>query len=230
MTTATTLFSNNNGNNNSDGNSNNSNSNQIIDSNLNDTSRTNKSINNNNNNSVKCTSPQSPLDVSVNSLIPQLAANVAAYTLPAVTSRRAVTTLVDTNTSIISNKVTESNSISIAESISPSRSVISSSSCRASAPGNVDVGADHIAGSNGLNPAVLSQLYGQRSVSLPLVLFGDSNASRTMQNDEEFNIRFVKLVRKYKCLYDRKIPEYRNRDNQEKAWLNISMETKESGK
>ncbi|KAM7354703.1 brickwall isoform 1-T1 [Cochliomyia hominivorax] len=46
--------------------------------------------------------------------------------------------------------------------------------------------------------------------------------------DEDFNIRFVNLVRNHKCLYDKKVPEYRNRDNQEKAWLQISIETKES--
>lgn len=50
-----------------------------------------------------------------------------------------------------------------------------------------------------------------------------------MQTDEDFNIRFVNLVRHHKCLYDKKVPEYRNRDNQEKAWLQISIETKESG-
>ncbi|XP_075149343.1 brickwall [Haematobia irritans] len=54
------------------------------------------------------------------------------------------------------------------------------------------------------------------------------NFSRTMQTDEDFNIRFVNLVRNHKCLYDKKVPEYRNRDNQEKAWYQISLETKES--
>uniref|UniRef100_A0A1A9W000 MADF domain-containing protein n=1 Tax=Glossina brevipalpis TaxID=37001 RepID=A0A1A9W000_9MUSC len=67
---------------------------------------------------------------------------------------------------------------------------------------------------------------------IPIVNTTASNsqnfASRTMQTDEDFNIRFVNLVRTHKCLYDKKVPEYRNRDNQEKAWLRISMETKES--
>ncbi|XP_005186773.1 DEP domain-containing protein DDB_G0279099 [Musca domestica] len=54
------------------------------------------------------------------------------------------------------------------------------------------------------------------------------NFTRTMQTDEDFNIRFVNLVRNHKCLYDKKVPEYRNRDNQEKAWYQISLETKES--
>ncbi|XP_022222603.1 probable serine/threonine-protein kinase DDB_G0277165 [Drosophila obscura] len=52
--------------------------------------------------------------------------------------------------------------------------------------------------------------------------------NRVMQADEDFNIRFVNLVRTHKCLYDKKVPEYRNRDNQEKAWVLISKETRES--
>ncbi|EDV33024.1 uncharacterized protein Dana_GF22772, isoform E [Drosophila ananassae] len=55
-----------------------------------------------------------------------------------------------------------------------------------------------------------------------------SGTSRVMQADEDFNIRFVNLVRHHKCLYDKKLPEYRNRDNQEKAWILISKETRES--
>ncbi|KAH8329388.1 hypothetical protein KR074_009657 [Drosophila pseudoananassae] len=55
-----------------------------------------------------------------------------------------------------------------------------------------------------------------------------SGTSRVMQADEDFNIRFVNLVRHHKCLYDKKVPEYRNRDNQEKAWVLISKETRES--
>lgn len=38
-----------------------------------------------------------------------------------------------------------------------------------------------------------------------------SGTSRVMQADEDFNIRFVNLVRHHKCLYDKKVPEYRNR-------------------
>lgn len=38
-----------------------------------------------------------------------------------------------------------------------------------------------------------------------------SGTSRVMQADEDFNIRFVNLVRHHKCLYDKKLPEYRNR-------------------
>ncbi|XP_016944771.2 uncharacterized protein brwl [Drosophila suzukii] len=55
-----------------------------------------------------------------------------------------------------------------------------------------------------------------------------ASTNRVMQADEDFNIRFVNLVRTHKCLYDKKVPEYRNRDNQEKAWVLISKETRES--
>ncbi|XP_015035755.2 uncharacterized protein brwl [Drosophila pseudoobscura] len=54
------------------------------------------------------------------------------------------------------------------------------------------------------------------------------STNRVMQADEDFNIRFVNLVRTHKCLYDKKVPEYRNRDNQEKSWVLISKETRES--
>uniref|UniRef100_A0A1I8PQQ0 MADF domain-containing protein n=1 Tax=Stomoxys calcitrans TaxID=35570 RepID=A0A1I8PQQ0_STOCA len=74
----------------------------------------------------------------------------------------------------------------------------------------------------------------QRAVTITPILnhpgpsLTPGNFSRTMQTDEDFNIRFVNLVRNHKCLYDKKVPEYRNRDNQEKAWYQISLETKES--
>lgn len=51
---------------------------------------------------------------------------------------------------------------------------------------------------------------------------------RIMQADEDFNIRFVTMVKKHRCLYDKKVPEYRNRDYQEKAWSLISQETREN--
>lgn len=50
-----------------------------------------------------------------------------------------------------------------------------------------------------------------------------------MQSDEDFNVKFVNLVKMYKCLYDKKVPEYRNKDEQEKAWFDIAKETHESG-
>ncbi|XP_037909820.1 uncharacterized protein LOC119650781 isoform X2 [Hermetia illucens] len=49
-----------------------------------------------------------------------------------------------------------------------------------------------------------------------------------MQSDEDFNVKFVNLVKMYKCLYDKKVPEYRNKDEQEKAWFDIAKETHES--
>ncbi|EDW03110.1 putative uncharacterized protein DDB_G0291608 [Drosophila grimshawi] len=64
------------------------------------------------------------------------------------------------------------------------------------------------------------------ATSTTAVNIGSTN--RVMQADEDFNIRFVNLVRTHRCLYDKKVPEYRNRDNQEKAWSLISEDTRES--
>ncbi|XP_064556894.1 putative uncharacterized protein DDB_G0291608 [Drosophila montana] len=69
-------------------------------------------------------------------------------------------------------------------------------------------------------------LYNSNSPTATSATIGSTN--RVMQADEDFNIRFVNLVRTYRCLYDKKVPEYRNRDNQEKAWALISKETRES--
>ncbi|XP_032293415.1 uncharacterized protein brwl isoform X2 [Drosophila virilis] len=69
-------------------------------------------------------------------------------------------------------------------------------------------------------------LYNSNSPTATAATIGSTN--RVMQADEDFNIRFVNLVRTYRCLYDKKVPEYRNRDNQEKAWALISKETRES--
>lgn len=55
-----------------------------------------------------------------------------------------------------------------------------------------------------------------------------ASTPRIMQADEDFNIRFVTMVKKHRCLYDKKVPEYRNRDYQEKAWALISQETREN--
>lgn len=49
-----------------------------------------------------------------------------------------------------------------------------------------------------------------------------------MQTDEDFNIKFVNIVKRHKCLYDKKVPEYRNKDEQEKSWMEIAQETRES--
>lgn len=166
----------------------------------------------------------------VGSQHPKPIAAVAAASTTVATDTTVTSSVSSVVASIVTpTTIAATGSAAVDRGDSPLRGVTSSGCGRASDPGNGAVGHDH-AGVNGLiSPAILSHLYGQRSVSLPSVLLGDPSATRTMQNDEEFNIRFVNLVRKYKCLYDRKVPEYRNRDNQEKAWLNISIETKESG-
>lgn len=50
-----------------------------------------------------------------------------------------------------------------------------------------------------------------------------------MRDDIEFNIRFVKLIEKERCIYDKAIPEYRSKDAQDKAWNKIGIEINESG-
>ncbi|KAH8274161.1 hypothetical protein KR044_013291, partial [Drosophila immigrans] len=72
----------------------------------------------------------------------------------------------------------------------------------------------------------VATLYNCNSPTATTATIGSTN--RVMQADEDFNIRFVNLVRTHRCLYDKKVPEYRNRDNQEKAWALISKETRES--
>lgn len=49
-----------------------------------------------------------------------------------------------------------------------------------------------------------------------------------MNTDEDFNIKFVQIIKQHRCLYDKKVPEYRNKDFQEKSWVDIARETKES--
>ncbi|XP_037816669.1 nucleomorphin isoform X3 [Lucilia sericata] len=77
---------------------------------------------------------------------------------------------------------------------------------------------------NNMDPATLAT----NCAAALAVPAASSTPITTTTTDEDFNIRFVNLVRNHKCLYDKKVPEYRNRDNQEKAWLQISIETKES--
>ncbi|KAH8378172.1 hypothetical protein KR093_009829, partial [Drosophila rubida] len=86
----------------------------------------------------------------------------------------------------------------------------------------------HSDGGDGDNERATSAaiLYNTNSPSATTAAIGSTN--RVMQADEDFNIRFVNLVRTHRCLYDKKVPEYRNRDNQEKAWALISKETRES--
>lgn len=51
-----------------------------------------------------------------------------------------------------------------------------------------------------------------------------------MRDDQEFNINFVKIVQKYRCLFDKSLPEYRNKDDHERVWNKVAQEAKESGK
>lgn len=49
------------------------------------------------------------------------------------------------------------------------------------------------------------------------------------RDDHAFNIHFVALVQKKKCLYDKTLPEYRNKDEHDKAWERIAAEVNENG-
>lgn len=51
-----------------------------------------------------------------------------------------------------------------------------------------------------------------------------------MRDDQEFNINFVKIVQKYRCLFDKNLPEYRSKDDHERIWNKVAQEAKESGK
>lgn len=51
-----------------------------------------------------------------------------------------------------------------------------------------------------------------------------------MRDDQEFNINFVKIVQKYRCLFDKTLPEYRSKDDHERIWNKVAQEAKESGK
>lgn len=50
-----------------------------------------------------------------------------------------------------------------------------------------------------------------------------------MRDDQEFNINFVKIIEKERCLYDKNMPEYRSKDMHDQIWKKISDEVKESG-
>lgn len=49
------------------------------------------------------------------------------------------------------------------------------------------------------------------------------------RDDHAFNINFVQLVKKQGCLYDKTLPEYRNKDEHDKAWEKIALEVNENG-
>lgn len=49
------------------------------------------------------------------------------------------------------------------------------------------------------------------------------------RDDHAFNINFVQLVKNEKCLYDKSLPEYRNKDEHDKAWEKIANNVNENG-
>jgi len=51
-----------------------------------------------------------------------------------------------------------------------------------------------------------------------------------MKDDPEFNIHFVSLVEKQRCLYDHTIADYCNRSAQDRAWEIIAQELSEPGR
>lgn len=51
-----------------------------------------------------------------------------------------------------------------------------------------------------------------------------------MRDDQDFNINFVKIIEKERCLYDKTLPEYRSKDEHDRIWQRISTEVNESGK
>lgn len=53
---------------------------------------------------------------------------------------------------------------------------------------------------------------------------------KTMRDDHEFNIHFVKLIEKERSLYDKSLPEYRSKDMHEQIWRQIAAEVNDSGK
>lgn len=51
-----------------------------------------------------------------------------------------------------------------------------------------------------------------------------------MRDDQDFNINFVKIIEKERCLYDKTLPGYRSKDDHDRIWERISTEVNESGK
>jgi hypothetical protein len=49
------------------------------------------------------------------------------------------------------------------------------------------------------------------------------------KDDPSMNIKFVKAVEKYPCLYNYKLPEYSRRDVTDKAWMNVAKEMNYTG-
>lgn len=51
-----------------------------------------------------------------------------------------------------------------------------------------------------------------------------------MRDDQDFNIEFIKIVEKERTLYDKSVPEYRSKEEHDKAWQKISEQINERGK
>lgn len=47
-------------------------------------------------------------------------------------------------------------------------------------------------------------------------------SSKSLPDDEEFNVSFVQAVEKYPCLYDHTLKAYSNRSEQDKAWNQVA--------
>jgi hypothetical protein len=50
-----------------------------------------------------------------------------------------------------------------------------------------------------------------------------------MRDDPDFNILFVSLIEKYRCLFDSSSAEYGNRNIQDRAWDKIAHEVTATG-
>lgn len=50
-----------------------------------------------------------------------------------------------------------------------------------------------------------------------------------MNDDPDTNVRFVKVIETYPCLYDHSRANYCNRDTQDKAWAEISKQFNATG-
>lgn len=53
---------------------------------------------------------------------------------------------------------------------------------------------------------------------------------KTMRDDHDFNINFVKLIEKERCLYDKNVTEYRSKEMHEQIWRKIADDVNDSGK